>query len=228
MNSQDNNAMINITITRPFDSHRVPRGILVMLDGAEVARLERGDSVTIETNEGDHLLAASGLFLKAARKTISISQNCSFYVCVDLYHQKQFHIATNGLFLWKLPIGIYDTEEDMFGIQMKEETPLFFSSKSYQVGIFVLSLVPGIFLFLTKCNILVSFLMLLVVLLPFLTIPTAKGLVKEGFLAGGLIIGVILFFSYLNPWQRAVIYAVAFILIGLQITKIVVSKRTRS
>lgn len=64
--------MITITISRPFDSHRVPKGIMVKLDGEEIARLDRGESVAIEVEQGEHLLSATGLFLKDAEKTISV------------------------------------------------------------------------------------------------------------------------------------------------------------
>lgn len=217
--------MVTITISRPFDSHRIPKGIKVYLDGIEIARLDRGDSVAIEVEQGEHLLSATGLCLKEAEKRLSVSEDCSFFVCVDIYHQNQFHIATNGLFKWRLPIGIYDTEEEVFVNRKKREIPSFFLSKPYQVGVLVLILAPGVFLFLTKCHTFVSFFILLIDLIPFFTIPPTKEYIKEGYLAAGLVLGAVVFSSYLNPAQRIVIYTCALVLIGLQIAKIMASKR---
>lgn len=227
MNSLDRKAMITITISRPFDSHRIPKGIKVYLDGIEIARLDRGESVTIEVEQGEHLLSATGLCLKKAEKRITISEDCFYFVCVDLYHLNQFQIATNGFFYWKLPIGIYDTEEEVFVNRKKREIPSFFLSKPYQVGVLLLILAPGVFLFLTKCHTFVSFFMLLIDLMPFFTIPPTKEFIKEGYLAAGLVLGAVVFSSYLNPAQQIVIYTCALALIGLQIAKIMTSKKER-
>ena len=227
MNSQDSRAMVTITISRPYDSHHIPKGIIVDLDGMEVARLQRGDSVAIEVEQGEHLLSATGLCLKKAEKRLSVSEDCFYFVCVDLYHLNQFQIATNGLFYWKLPIGIYDTEEEVFVNQKKREIPPFFLSRSYQAGILMLILAPGVFLFLTKCHTFVFFFILLIDLVPFFTIPKTKEFIKEGYLAVGLFLVAILFSSYLNLLQQIVIYADALILIGLQVTKAMVSKKAQ-
>jgi hypothetical protein len=116
----------------------------VFLDGQKLGELQNGEEQTIEINAGTYEIEAKGLLMTGIKKTITVqeNENKKLFVVIDIASKGKFHASTEGMFLMKAPISIYENYYEFPFNKDKRTIHPFFFSRIWGVILILISTVP--------------------------------------------------------------------------------------
>ncbi|MDR0969683.1 MAG: hypothetical protein LBM67_04015 [Lentimicrobiaceae bacterium] len=136
--------MATITFIRPYLHAWSAHKINVCINNVKLLELHSGDEQVIELEEGYYNIQVNGFLFRSSTQNISLEKDDSkiIYVFLDFLSRGRFCEKTQGMFLFKAPLGISDKLQERSDSSIWNSLPVF-QSIFWLVFVLFVGLIPA-------------------------------------------------------------------------------------